>query len=86
MEIKCWPVSTYDHIIAHEGNIAILAIEDLDTSVIVVHKRTDASSNFYAALEEGVLIGGNNYRLTEDELDCLRHHEVDCEEWYDKQP
>jgi hypothetical protein len=78
----------YTHVLGEEDNIAVLAIEDPYTPVMVIHKYRDCSSTYDAAYGEGELLCNRNeedYYLSEDECALLEKVANEVEEWFDEQ-
>jgi hypothetical protein len=77
----------YKHIMGQKGNIAVLALEDPYTPVIVASIYSSAASTFDAAFGEGELSSsrGVDYQLTLAECDLLNELQDEVEEWIDEQ-
>lgn len=80
--MKGWKRDEYDHVIGQTGNIAVLALNDEYTPVIVTNVRNGETATFDCALCEGELHDG--YALTAREQELLIRLEEKAEAWFNK--
>ncbi|MHC4121735.1 MAG: hypothetical protein ACYSWO_30050 [Planctomycetota bacterium] len=79
--MKNWPPGSYDHIIGKTGNIAVLALDDPATPVIVLQVKTGETATYDCAHGTGEV---DCYQLTDTEWAMLDFNYNKAEEWFDQ--